>query len=398
MTSRRTGIEKTSNKTSATKVDEGKRPLELPDGTLVEAHYPVIVSASRSTDIPAFYADWFFKRLEAGYSVWTNPFNGKPLYVAYKDTRFIVFWSKNPAPLLPYLDTLRQKEIGCYIQFTLNDYVSEGYEPNVPSLEDRLETFRELSRKLGKQAVIWRCDPLMLTDKVRPDDLLRKIERLGDALHGHTGKLVFSFVDISCYKKVLCNMRRRGVNYEEWTQAAMHDFASKLKSLNDRRGWGYELATCAESINLDSLGIMHNRCIDDGLMVKMAYGDKKLMDHLGYEIGDRPRQSPQQMSLLDNTPKQKSRTESNLTSNAIDLGNGRYAIKKTRANKIKDSGQRSACGCIKSKDIGQYNTCLHFCAYCYANWRQESVQANYDAHLRNSNAENITSVIVKRGS
>ena len=92
------------------------------DGRLVEATAPIIVSASRSTDIPAFYAEWFFRRLEKGYSVWTNPFNGVPLYISYQNTRFIVFWSKNPKPLLGHLEYLKERNIGCYIQYTLNDY------------------------------------------------------------------------------------------------------------------------------------------------------------------------------------------------------------------------------------------------------------------------------------
>ena len=62
------------------------------DGTVVEMQAPLIISASRSTDIPAFYADWFFDRLQKGYSAWTNPFNGKKYYVSYENTRFIVFW------------------------------------------------------------------------------------------------------------------------------------------------------------------------------------------------------------------------------------------------------------------------------------------------------------------
>ena len=73
------------------------------DGRKMEVPAPDIISASRSTDIPAFYADWFFHRLETGYSVWNNPFNGKKSYISYRNTRFIVFWSKNPKPLLPYL-------------------------------------------------------------------------------------------------------------------------------------------------------------------------------------------------------------------------------------------------------------------------------------------------------
>ena len=105
---------------------ENKTTIILPDGRAVEALKPVIVSASRSTDIPAFYPDWFFKRLEIGYSVWTNPFNGIRSYISYEDTRFIVFWSKNPRPLLSYLDRLDERGIGCYIQYTVNDYEKEG--------------------------------------------------------------------------------------------------------------------------------------------------------------------------------------------------------------------------------------------------------------------------------
>ena len=82
------------------------------DGRKMEIPAPDIISASRSTDIPAFYADWFFHRLETGYSVWNNPFNGKKSYISYQNTRFIVFWSKNPKPLLPYLPILKERGIG----------------------------------------------------------------------------------------------------------------------------------------------------------------------------------------------------------------------------------------------------------------------------------------------
>lgn len=354
-----------------------KRPLTLPDGRTVDAQYPVIVSASRSTDIPAFYADWFFRRLEAGYSVWINPFNGVPMCIAYADTRFIVFWSKNPAPLLPYLDRLREKNIKCYIQYTLNDYVSEGYEPHVPSVEARIATFRELSQKLGKDAVIWRCDPLMLTDKVQINDLLRKIAYIGDALHKYTSKLVFSFVDIGCYAKVRNNLKRKKIDYKEWSETNMRAFAAELRDLNTKQGWGFELATCAESLDFD--GIAHNHCIDDQLMVKIASDDAELMQHLGYEI--RQEQMKQQSMLPQSEP--------SMPKDAIELGGGRYAV-KVSTKKSKDSGQRTACGCIKSKDIGQYNTCKHFCVYCYANWNEKSVTNNYNAHTKNPNAETIT--------
>lgn len=94
---------------------EEDRFVTLDNGEMAKATFPIVVSASRSTDIPAFYADWFFHRLKKGYSAWTNPFNGVKSYVGYDDTKFIVFWSKNPRPLLNHLDYLKSRGIGCYI-------------------------------------------------------------------------------------------------------------------------------------------------------------------------------------------------------------------------------------------------------------------------------------------
>ena len=158
------------------------------NGEIVDAQAPIILSASRSTDIPAFYADWFFNRLEKGYCAWTNPFNGVQSYVSFEQTRFIVFWSKNPKPLIPYLPMLKQKRIHCYIQFTLNDYEDEGLEKGVPKLAERIDTFKQLVEILGKGHVIWRFDPLVLTDHISVADLLRKIETIGNSLYGYTEK------------------------------------------------------------------------------------------------------------------------------------------------------------------------------------------------------------------
>lgn len=109
-------------------------PIRNNNGTEVTAQAPLIISASRATDIPAFYADWFFRRLDKGYLRWRNPFSGQESYVSFKNSRFIAFWSKNPALLLSHLSRLKERGIGCYIQYTLNDYEYEGLEPNVPTL------------------------------------------------------------------------------------------------------------------------------------------------------------------------------------------------------------------------------------------------------------------------
>ena len=208
------------------------------NGRLVKAQAPIIVSASRSTDIPAFYTDWFFKRLEIGYSAWTNPFNGVKSYVSYDKTRFIVFWSKNPRPLLDYLNILEERNIKCYIQYTLNDYEAENME-KVPSIETRIETFKLLVNRLGKGAVVWRFDPMILTDDITIEDLLCKVRNIGDQLKGYTEKLVFSFADISLYKKVKANLEKDGIPYHEWTTEQMEEFAEKLSIMNKERGWNY---------------------------------------------------------------------------------------------------------------------------------------------------------------
>lgn len=336
------------------------------NGEQVEAQAPMIVSASRSTDIPAFYSDWFFYRLNKGYSAWTNPFNGKKLFVSYDQTRFIVFWSKNPKNLLPHLDYLKERGIGCYVQYTLNDYVSEGLEKGVPSVDSRIETFKVLVEKLGKGAVIWRFDPLMLTDKIGIDDLLKKIEYIGDALQGYTEKLVFSFVDIDMYKKVAANLSKNGIVYQKWTPALMEEFAGKLAKLNKK--WGYVLATCGEKIDISKYDIQHNRCVDDDLIIRLAKNDAALMEHLGVTI--------ESAGLFGGVPE-----------DAIELGDGEYAIKKKNN---KDKGQREFCGCIASKDIGEYNTCAHLCEYCYANSSKEAALENLRCHMNNKFGETIT--------
>ena len=182
-----------------------KLSIVIDSGERVESTAPVIISASRSTDIPAFYSKWFFNRLKKGYCVWYNPFNQKKMYVSFARCRVIVFWTKNPKPILPYLHELDERGIHYYFQVTLNDYADEGFEPNVPSVEERIKTFRELSERIGHERVIWRFDPLMITPTLTPRILLSRIWKIGNRLKGYTDKLVFSFVDVKAYRKVQNN-------------------------------------------------------------------------------------------------------------------------------------------------------------------------------------------------
>lgn len=214
--------------------------------------------------------------------------------------------------MLPLLPRLKDKGIGFYIQYTLNDYEHEGLELNVSKLDARIDTFKKIVDEYGFGSVVWRFDPLILTDKIGIQELLEKIQRIASELNGYTEKLVFSFADIAGYKKVGVNLRNAGINYREWTESEMLEFATGLKDMN----LNMQLATCAEKIDLSLYGIEHNHCIDPELISRLAPDDPIL-----------------QMWLFGAT---------------------------------KDGGLRKACGCIFSKDIGQYNTCTHGCLYCYA--------------------------------
>lgn len=330
----------------------------------VEATAPVILSVSRSTDIPAFYAKWFFNRLAKGYCVWYNPFNRKPMYVAFARVRVIVFWTKNPAPIIPYLHELDERGIHYYFQFTLNDYILERFEPNVPSVEKRVEIFRKLSEMIGHDRVIWRFDPLIVTSQITPRNLLSRIWKIGNMLRKYTDKLVFSFVDVKAYRKVqlnlvkeTCYFTKENVDLAEMTETQRKEIIEGLVRMRDiwhNEGWNITLATCSEDIDLEVYGIEHNRCIDGDLMERLWTEDEKLVYYL--HTGKFPK--PDLFGDLPSIP----------------------PIKKD----LKDKGQRNFCGCVVSKDIGMYDTCHHLCVYCYANANSNVVVENQKKHHDNS--------------
>ena len=333
-----------------------KEAIVIEGGAKALAQMPVIVSASRSTDIPAFYSDWFMERLKAGYVKWFNPFNGQPLYVGFSKMRCIVFWSKSPAPMIPRLDELDKICPNYYFQFTLNDYDAERIEPNVPAVANRVETFKRLSERIGRDRVIWRFDPLIITDKLSVKDMIEKVERLGDKIAAYTSRLVFSFIDIKSYAKVGKNLERGGIAAREFSSGEMCAVAQRIGELV--KGWGIAAGTCGEIADLDHYGIEHNRCIDDRLMVRCFSHDAELMKFIGakfvpgdplFGIEDKWEPSPHK----------------------------------------KDPGQRLACGCIMSKDIGEYNTCPHLCHYCYANTNNAAAMANWKRHRECPHADTI---------
>ena len=335
--------------------------LKLPSGCTVDAIAPVILSVSRSTDIPAFHTEWFINRWKAGYSVWVNPYSNAPQYVSFEKVKGIVFWTKNPSKeMIEFQKELEKDGVHTYFQYTLNDYENEKFEPFLPSLDQRIERFIELSKAVGSDRVIWRFDPLFLMNQ---DTLISRIKYIGDKLRGYTHKLVFSFVDINCYKKVQANLIKYTDNYNErnvldaeYTPELMESMASRLATLRDmwiHEGWDIELATCGEVFDLDKYKIQHNRCIDSEQFKKIAKDDAEFMNYLTY--------------------------------------GGMLTIKERTPKQLKDPGQRLVCGCMLSKDIGMYNTCPHFCVYCYANASRELVTENFSK--RNVNSESIVPMI-----
>lgn len=328
------------------KVAWRRTEVRTDEGETVRAVAPVIISASRATDIPAFFSEWMLNRLRCGHVRWVNPFNSRPQYVSFADTRVIVFWTKNPKPMLSHLSEIDDRGINYYFQFTLNDYEGEGLEPNVPPLMERVETFRLLSERLGRKRVVWRFDPLVLTESLTVDALIERVARVAILLKGYTEKLVISFADIGNYKKVQNNLARNHLAYREFTPDLMLEFAEKLSRANQE--WGLQIATCAEGVDLDPFGIGHNRCIDDDLLLELFPDDEALMTFLGHER---------------------------------DLLGG--AARRC----LKDKGQRDDCGCIVSKDIGMYDTCRHLCMYCYANTSCEAVEKKLRRH--NAAAEGL---------
>lgn len=334
--------------------------LTTDSGAQVEAVAPVIVSTNRSTDIPAFYARWFINRLEKGYALWYNPFNRQPVYISFRNTRVAVFWTKNPAPLMPCLPELDTRGIHYYFQVTLNDYERENFEPNVPPLQERIETFRELSRRIGKERVIWRFDPLIVTKSLTPRQLLNRIRYIGNELKGCTEKLVVSFIDVKAYWKVQNNLvketdgfTKENIGQAEPTGSQIHEIAGGLARLRDRwsdEGWPLTLATCAEQADLSAYGIGHNRCIEGELMERIFAEDRELVYYL--RTGELPGPELFRGQTFTSVPSER----------------------------LKDKGQRKACGCMTSKDIGMYDTCRLLCVYCYANTGKKRVLANASRH------------------
>lgn len=220
----------------------------------------MILSVSRRTDIPAFYSEWFFNRIKEGFVYVRNPLNihmvsRVPLTPELIDC--IVFWSKNPAPMLDRLDEL--KGYMYYFQYTINPY-NKSMECNVPQKHDGIETFQRLSDKIGPKRVIWRYDPILFTESMDMNYHIQYFEEIAKRLKGYTNTCVISFVDL--YKKTQRNLK--DTTARELTINEMMSLAGNLFNISQK--YGMTIQTCAEDIALEQIGIEHGRCIDDVLI------------------------------------------------------------------------------------------------------------------------------------
>lgn len=222
----------------------------------------MIISVSRRTDIPAFYSEWFLNRIKEGFVLVRNPMNPhqiRRISLRPSDVECIVFWTKNPAPLLPHLDAL--KDYSFYFQYTLTPYGAD-IEPHTPPKAELFKTFRNLSEKIGPERVIWRYDPIIFSDSMDSEWHTRRFEEMCQKLHGQSTKCVVSFVDFyrKCVKK-LNILNARLARYEEMVEL--------LQILNQiAKEHGIKIETCSEKISLQ--GVSPSKCIDDCLICKIT--------------------------------------------------------------------------------------------------------------------------------
>lgn len=278
----------------------------------------MIISASRRTDIPSHYSDWFFRRLEAGFVCTRNPMNPHQVSRISLSPDMVdgfVFWTKNPTPMLDNL--VRLEGFPYYFQFTLNAY-GRDMEANLPSKSDVIiPAFQALSRQIGPERVIWRYDPIVLTPKYSAEYHIHYFEKLARRLSGYTEKCVISFVDL--YRHI--QSVSRDMQFLPLGNAEMLTLAARFSEI--ARKYRLSLETCAEAVDLSQFGIQHGHCIDGDLFEKITGAPLAL---------------------------------------------------------TKDKNQRAECGCMASIDIGMYDTCPNGCKYCYANHAPATLRKNIQAH------------------
>jgi hypothetical protein len=266
----------------------------------------MIISASRRSDVPAFFGEWMVNRLRAGEVLVRNPMQSKQvsrILLSPETVDALVFWTKNPENFLSCLPEIDALGYSYYFLFTLTPY-DATLEPGVAEKGRMVEVFRQLSRLVGPERVVWRYDPVVLTDRFTPAWHIAAFRRLAEELSGSAERCIISFLDD--YRKIRSRMRHIGYTLPD--KVLMGELAAHFSDAAGKQGMA--LFTCSHDIDLSPHGIMHSRCIDADLIERIS---------------------------------------------------GRRLLRVKKAG-----SQRHACGCVESRDIGSYNTCTHGCLYCYA--------------------------------
>jgi hypothetical protein len=285
-----------------------------------------LISASRRTDIPAFYSRWFLRRLAEGFCEWINPFSGQILHVSLRpqDTLGIVCWTRNPAPLAASLGALQQAGYGFAFHFTINGYPGE-LESHNPPVETAVRAFRDLARRLPADRAWWRYDPILLTEATPSAWHEQNFSRLAEALEGETRRCYFSFA--SFYRKTRRNLDASGLPWHEPAIGEKLELARRLRLIARRHG--IDMFSCCDD-QLLATGVEKARCVDASVF----------------------------------------RVEAAPTSACATKTSTRFKLAPTRAG----------CGCTESVDIGAYDTCAFGCAYCYATTSRRAALVRLGEH------------------
>ncbi|HEV8678390.1 MAG TPA: DUF1848 domain-containing protein [Stellaceae bacterium] len=281
----------------------------------------MIVSASYRTDIPAFYATWFLRRLEAGQCRVANPYGGGSYQVSLAPEAVdgFVLWTRNLRPLLPDLDAVR-RVAPFIVQFTVTGY-PRALETSVIAADEAVAQLRELRRRFGPRVAVWRYDPVVFAGGLDAAAHEAGFAALARSLRGTVDEVVISIVHP--YRKTRRNLDRAAAR----AGFAWHDPpADEKRALLQRLGAiareaGMAPTLCSQP-ELLAPGLGEARCIDAERLAEVAQ----------------------------------------------------------RPIATKESGNRPGCRCALSRDIGAYDTCPHGCVYCYAVADRGRAVSNFRGH------------------
>jgi len=273
---------------------------------------PNIVSVSRRTDIPAFFANEFLEMLESGQAPVRNPFGGKTYTVDLRPDAVscFVFWSKNFQPLFPALDVLDKRGDALYFLYTITGLARGGtkpLEPGVPDPKAATRTLKKLSERYSPKQVAWRFDPVIFSNRTPIRYWLDTFAELAADLHSHVHRCIFSFCDY--YKKVPRQMARAGLSDWEFREGSPEEKMELVEGLVEiARNDHLRLETCCE--DAWAIGSINRGSCVDAPYLAGIFPDRVV---------------PQ-----------------------------------------RHHPTRTECGCWESRDIGSYATCKAACPYCYA--------------------------------